>query len=141
MVIPDDVNAQAAFEATVVQIYCRGDKNRWASLSESQKQDCRNEAKRGRIRQFLEEGKAKMVIESGTFVCTEGYAFKTKVEDVKTHTIYRCDGGHHYGVIFKEFKERQGDRARERKLVLRNGEYVLEDAGQQRNEDHMELDD
>lgn len=92
-----------------------------------------------RLRSFMEQGEAKVAQEAGTFICEAGYAFKTIVDQCEHYRIYRCDGGHHYGVVFVEHKERGGSAGIERRLVYRNGELVIEE-GIGRNEDQLGME-
>lgn len=77
-----------------------------------------------RIKQFIEEGEYKSCLANRTFVCVSNYNFVNIVEETKTYKIYRCDGGHHYAVVFKEFKTQDGSHANSITLVVKNGKLV-----------------
>jgi len=136
MKIPDDKNAQDALLA-VDRIISKEMGISLGFPSEEAKRWIKSE-RESRVRHILEEGEFKAAKQSGKFVCVEGYVFKNIVEDAKTYKIYRCDGGHHFAIVFKEFKDRKGSNENEIKLVLRNGQLVPESSTEKN--DRLELE-
>ncbi len=141
--ISKDPNAKLAFEQSCKKIYetDHGRLNtKWEDLNEHEKNSFRDKYRCDRLKHFMEQSEAKVHEQNGTFVCESGYAFKNIVDQCEHYRIYRCDGGHHYAVVFIEHKERGGSQGLERKLVIKNGQLIEEQISQCRNEDALEID-
>ena len=133
-IIPDDENAQAALKAAA-KLEGYDDPKDLYTPSRANSHD-------PKLKHLCEEGDVKTHQQNGVFQCVAGYAFTNVVEEAKTYKIYRCDGGHHIAIVFKEFKHQDGSDDSGRKLKIVNGE-IVEDEGNldlDKSNDHFELD-
>ena len=134
MRLPNDPNAKLAMDSLCQMLY-----GEYKTASPETRKKIQNWVKADRIKHFMEQSEARVCEQNGKFVCEEGFVFQNVVEECESYRIYRCDGGHHYAVVYIEHKERDGGNEIEIKYIIKNGQLVpaLET---ERHADRLELE-